>query len=147
MSLNETLGYEGIFICDSCLKAMNLDRDQIEAVKGYGDAPANRDLFRCHVCNQQFNLQQGVFILPNKMADLIETSVSKIDEMYQKIRGGRVTCAACGTEQPFNDQSKITCINCNANIILKDEIKKYKLGFVKKTAMGIYIRSLRKIRK
>jgi len=147
MSFNETLGYNGIFICDSCLRNMNLDKDQIDAVKGYGDAPKDKDLFKCHVCNQQFNLDQGVFILPNKMADLIETSVNKIDETYQKLRNGMVVCTLCGKEQNYNNQDKINCAQCNAEIVIKKEIKKYKLGFIKKTAMNVYIKSLRKIRK
>jgi hypothetical protein len=142
IGISDDLGFKGIFICDKCVGNMNLDNNQKEKLKEYVGNHTTSDLLKCHLCNTHFNLSDGTFIPPDIMADAIESNITNIEDMYTKTNSGEITCTKCGKTTKTTEK-RYLC-ECGTEIKVKDELKKYDMGFVKKNAMKIYVKTLRK---
>ena len=142
MGISETLGSNGIFICDNCKSRiqLSLDDDQFEALKDEINS-GEQTTHRCFLCSQIKHSEDGLYMPPGMMADAIEKSLDSQEKMYENYKQGKINCPDCGKQIEFTEK-KVSC-NCGLNINTKKYGKSLKVPMAKKITFKQYIKFLR----
>lgn len=130
-----------MFLCNSCIKGLNFNDEQIKQVVHFSEI-TDKAQFKCYTCSGIKNRDEGLYLTNEKVAEILQTVLDKMDSEHQKIKNGIITCRNCGKEHE-NKESHIKC-SCGNEIKVKEEIKMFKLGMVKRVAYKVLISSVRK---
>ena len=130
-----------MFLCNSCIKGLKFSDEQIKEVVNFSEI-TDKAQFKCYVCSAQKNRDEGLYLTNEKIAEILQTVLDKMDAEHQKIKNNIITCRNCGKEH--NSTESIIVCSCGNEVKVKEEIKMFKLGMVKRIAYKVLINSVRK---
>lgn len=130
-----------MFLCSSCIKGLKFNDDQVKEVVHFGDIGDQKE-YKCYVCSQIKVNTEGIYLSKEKVAEILEKVLDNMDSMHKKVKEGILTCSNCAKDHQTTEKT-ILC-NCGNVINSKEEIKKFKLGMVKRLAYRTLISSIKK---
>ncbi len=143
ITIAETLGQNGIFICDRCREDLKIEigQDSFEKLKKEIN-DSNETMHKCYLCTQFKHSKDGLKLSSEQMADGIERNMQGQEDMYKRFKKGTLTCDSCFKQIDFKDKI-INCPRCKAEINTKKFGKGIKLPMAKKVSLKLYIKFLR----
>jgi ribosomal protein L37E len=147
VSISDLLGKNGIFISDSARDQLNikLTEKEFEALKAHINSTSDpNEMKKCFITNKYFKASEGLMLDKHWVADSLQKTLDSQEKVYKDFKENQaIKCSKCGQRDLHNNKD-MQCKKCGNLINIKRYEKSIKLPFVKKIAISMYIKYLKK---
>ena len=108
MGIKDSLGLNGIFLCDQARTQLNitLDKEQFEILKNEVNTDENKDqLKKCFLFGTYHKAKDGLFLSKEWVAKSLEKNLESSQKIQDNFKDGILTCPNCAQKLNFSKEA------------------------------------------